>query len=84
MLDVAYANFRDAQAELDSTPTTPAEVRALLEEIADQGAKETAFCCYAPTPYPSGKASSGLGESILADRCGDMASSMAEEHEARD
>jgi hypothetical protein len=83
-VDVEYAQFRDAQDALDATPTTPAEIRALLEEMAAPDANETAFCCYAPAPYPNGKAHGRVWENILAGSWGDMAKSMADDHEARD
>lgn len=84
MVDAEYANFRRMQDELDATQTAPAEIRALLEKMADPNANETAFCYYYPRAYPSGKVAWHLWESILAGRYGGMASSMAEEHEARD
>jgi hypothetical protein len=86
MVDVEYAKLRRMQDALDATPTTPAKIRALLEEMAAPHANEpeTAFCFYYPYPYPNGKAHYDTWASIVTGRWGDMAKSMAEEHEARD
>ena len=59
-------------------------MRALLEEMANPYANETAFCCYTPDPYPNGKARCLDWESILEGRRGELAKSAADEHEARD
>ena len=83
-VDGAYAEFRSAQDALDATPTPYADLMALLKEMADPDANETAFCCYAPGPYPNGKATCIEWERILGGTWGDLAKSAAEDYKARD
>jgi hypothetical protein len=83
-VDGAYAEFRAAQDDLDATPTPCADMRGLLEEMANPDANETAFCCYTPTPYPNGKARCLDWESILGGMRGELAKSAADDHQARD